>query len=745
MSDAPPTDLPSAITHVMVFRSGAVITRIAALAAPLTDGVLSLCGLPPVLDDGSVRVRLESGTGSILPTDVRVELVLPPAGESIVDSDSEKLLEAVRVVDGLRSERDRVAQELALFSQLHPTLAYPEGRERPPPAATTAWRETLAWQRQESERRHAEVQELERRIKLADEERARLERAIRAARAESDNRAARVSKRVLFSAHGVIAAGTRVTLEYRVPGARWAPTYVVRVARDGKSAEVALRAMIAQSTGEYWPRVKLSLSTAQLLRAQDVPELKSLRIGRQLPFTAKAAWRAPPADTDRLFHALDAAVGRDPVAPATTGQALQPLYSQAVAPPVVQPAPPPAAPPPPPAMQAMMFGGAPGGGGIPEATMTRAGSVRPPGAAMPPQSPPRPPMPAPSVGAAPMARPAPAPKGRAREMEKSMSTLTGGPAASMDDMLAMPAAEESGEVPADAPAEAAVVLALKELRYAELKIVGFRGSDRGKLRPLTAEDRAGLDAALAGRVAQTIDLALQTAAAAERRSLGIPVEQSAGSFDYRYDSDGVVDVPSDGQVHNVALLKRRADIKNVYVVVPRESTDVVRIATMKNPLAVPLLAGDAEVYLDDEFLVGTAVRTVPSGGELTIGLGVEPAVKVARRVRFDEESEGFLRGSRGLDHAIEIEVASRLKTRIDVDVRERVPVLDPGEKEITIETKDVAPAWEDFAQPDTLIIRGGHRWLFSLDAGDKKTLSFAYRVKIDGKAELAGGNRREPY
>lgn len=739
-------DLDSAISQVTVFRSGAVVTRTAVLSAPVTDPELVFNGLPTVLDDASVRVRVVGA--DTLPTDVRVELVLPPIGASIEDAETEKLSAALQALSALHAEKDRVQQEIALFDSLTPELAPADGSERPKPAATAAWRETLAWQRKETERRQEELADLAKRIKAADEERARLERSIRVIRAERENRATGVSKRVVFGVTAALVAGTQVVLEYRVFGARWAPSYVVRVARDGKTCELSLRALVAQNTGERWPRVKLALSTAELLRAQDIPELKSLRIGRVLPTPARPAWRDPPGDTDRLFAALDGAMGRDPTPPALTTETMRPMSSRAV---------------PPPPMTTVSnelstrTGGGPGfaamafGGGLPGG---------PPMQPQPPQAmpPPPPPMspPRPSAAAMPVNAPAPAmqmskgaaPSPKMKKADRSASMTRAGMV--MDDMLAMPSADEAPGEPApdmeEAQQEAAVVFALKQLRYAELKVVGFRGADRGKLRPITDQDRVGgEDGALAARVMSFMAAAMQNAVRAEQNAFGVPVAQSAGVFDYRYDSDGVVDVPADGQVHNIALLKRKADMKSVYVAVPRESTDVVRIATMKNPLTAPLLAGDAEVYLDDEFLVGTALRTVPAGGEVTIGLGVEQAVKVARRVKYEEETEGFLRGSRGLDHAIEIEVASRLRVPIDVDVRERTPVTPPGEKDIEVEVKNVSPAWEPFDQQETNIIRGGHRWRFSLEPGAKKTLAFSYRVKIDSKAELVGGNRREPY
>jgi len=141
----------------------------------------------------------------------------------------------------------------------------------------------------------------------------------------------------------------------------------------------------------------------------------------------------------------------------------------------------------------------------------------------------------------------------------------------------------------------------------------------------------------------------------------VAVEQSGGSYDYRYDAEGPVDIPGDGQFHSVPLLGRSAPVETTLVVVPRESDKAVRVASLLNPLHAPLLAGKAEIYLEDEYLVTSPIRTVPPGGKLSVGLGVEEALKVARNVHYEEEATGLMGGGLALHHKVEIEIASRLK------------------------------------------------------------------------------------
>ena len=69
------------------------------------------------------------------------------------------------------------------------------------------------------------------------------------------------------SVHAVLAVtgvptSARLVLEYFVLGARWAPAYQCRMSRDCRQADVQLRAMVCQKTGEDWSAVTLDLSTA---------------------------------------------------------------------------------------------------------------------------------------------------------------------------------------------------------------------------------------------------------------------------------------------------------------------------------------------------------------------------------------------------------------------------------------------------------------------------------------------------
>ena len=64
-----------------------------------------------------------------------------------------------------------------------------------------------------------------------------------------------------------------LTLSYLVADAHWEPNYDVRLAADAASAELTYRAQVWQNSGEEWPGVKLSLSSASPEAGGAPPEL----------------------------------------------------------------------------------------------------------------------------------------------------------------------------------------------------------------------------------------------------------------------------------------------------------------------------------------------------------------------------------------------------------------------------------------------------------------------------------------
>jgi len=682
----------SRITEVTLYARGARVRRTATISLDRDTGRARITGLPLAVIDDTVRIEAE---GAVV-TAVHVGLDAP-APDDAADEDRPEVRAARLRVARAEADLERVDAALASLAAAPIALQPPKGERAP-----AAWSAVV-------DARHALIAlRAERELALRDQAAAGRREAAEAQRAlvavlDRDRRtgSARAAKLHELRKHvelDLTGEGTAmVHLEYQVAAARWAPSYVARI--DGDAVAFELRAVIAQDTGEDWLGVALRLSTAEPARFAALPELAAQRIGRRQLEPVKPGFRAPPVGADALYLDYERAF------PAR-GQDLRGLPS---------PSPAPAA-------------------DLGEAGWDEVATRESPMFAM---SAPAPQAPGASqvrarktmIGASAGYAPARAKGGLVGSIAGSIASGFG----AFDDLAR---SSEALALPAAAPPPRG--MAPPRLDYGNLRMAPPDAPARGTL---IAAPRDRRSASIDGEVAIAV---------ARVEVLVLPPGCSAAwshAYDYAYAGDGAVDVRADAAWHSIAVTARPTKATLRHVAVPREQADVFRLAEIANPLAGPLLPGPIDVYDRGRFLVTSTVDYTAPGATVEIGLGVDAQIKLARNTEFSEEATGMLRGGLRLHHAIKIDVDNLSERAIDLEVRERLPVIREGDDDVEVIAGRVEPAWErwtpDPDAPREQRLRGGHRWRVAIPAHAQRTLRAAYDVKIAGKLELVGGNRRE--
>ncbi len=520
-----------------------------------------------------------------------------------------------------------------------------------------------------------------------------------------------------------------VDLAYAVPAARWWPVYTLRIRENGRKATWIAEALVAQRSGEDWTRVKLSLSTADLLYDARLPELASLRFGKAQP-PAKKAYRAPPAGLDRMFEGYDRAFA-----------AMGPPSSVAT-------------------LVSGDYGGARGGEGgayqgasheladellaeeqsyadeeadepAPEKmkkmedTRSSRRETRPLGRhAEMPAAKARMMVPTASYGA-PLVQQASRAKGGSM-----LGALAGGIVDGLSSLA--PGGGGSHGAPPEAPEELPLEPADAWLDFDSLS-----------LKPASDRTRRG-------RLVRAPDARTATAKGEASRAIeqvasppgGRDPAVTRGLFDHRYDVSGEAEVPSDAQTHRVSIGEAESAPTMRWRTTPREAAEVYREAELRNPFDAPLLAGPVDVYVDGSLLTVASVERIDRGGTMHVGMGVEQRLRVARNVRMREETAGILGGDTVAHHDVSIEVVSALSQSALVEVIDRLPVTD--DKSVEVALGRVSPEHERYTQSDRgAPVRGGMLWRVIVAAGAKSTVEYAYRVTLPSKNECVGGNRRD--
>lgn len=731
-----PPVLSSRIDRVQVYRRGATVTRVAELTLDghLPDEV-ELADLPLTLIDPTARVRVTAldPTGTeVVAAGLKVGLWVRP-GDPPPKAPEQQELEAVRLkLRTVREERATLQGEIDLL-QAVPVPLRPSGEDgKAPPASPMAARLQLEqFVDEATQRRLTEDRTLREQQRTLEEEEARLCERIAASSSAAEVHLPELRKSVVVRLKGQGAPARKLLLElsYVVPGARWAPAYQCKLARDGSKAEIQLRAWIAQRTGEDWRGVSLKLSTASPLRFSELPELSSIKIGRAQAPARKPGFRPAPQGGDVLFRDFDRDLRRAQEAlPAPRSWRAPELGAgPSVA----------LAPPEPPRERA------------------RAKSKKP----------------APKGGGSSRGETTGVYEREALFEDDADSMLDGAEEQAMELSVAMPA-PAARAAPAPMASAAMMDIPLGRSKAASRGPGGGGGDEalgiyaypllrlptpeqqggRGRLVPLDVSAHYQATASRSGRAVPFDVMSAVQAAEEEARAVlsvslpdgAIDADDISSHFDFAYEADGAVEIVGDGGFHSVALGDRGCEARMRYIAVPREEASVYRVAMLQNPIPAPLLPGPAEVYVGGEYVLTTRLPTVPARGELKLGLGVEQSIKVARNTRFAEQRSGEkVVAMAELVHDIDIDVVNHLERDIEIEVRERVPVPAPG-AEVVVEELEVQPPWEPYDQQERgAVIEGGRRWEARVGKGGSEKLRARYVVKIYAQNELVGGNRRE--
>ncbi len=721
--------LPSSLDAVTVYREGAICRRVAKAGAS-ADRQVRLGGLPLSLEPASLRARVLSGGNRVV--DVRPQFDVQLAEEVDVPTEQRAWEEAGAALAQLELQRQRVHAEIGELQALRPSFLEPKPGDPPRAAPVDAMLSLGDFSESELGGRLERRRQLDQQIVDARAEQSLRQRRMQEASTSKRAERARLSRVAVVTLAEAPTGPVELELEYRVPGARWVPSYSLTLERGLTNGALQMRASIAQDTGEDWGQVRLSLSTASTSRRADMPELKALKIGRSQEEPPRSGWREPPPGLEALFESYDAAMGSLPAAP--TGGAFGGLKGgKADSDSRPTPRPPPA-PRSAPMMQPMPMPVAMAPGGPPKASLAVSASNAP--------------MRRMEVGAA---------RGgggemmkKSRSMMKDLEMAEESDMAPMEDMASM---DEGGSFDEPAPEPMGAPAAALDSSFGDYArlVMGAPEShaQRGKLTSASEWDFAfvaGISVQI--DVVMAIVSRAQYAASAVQH-LGLPAMcnpvSSVKSFDYRYDCGARLDVPSTGKWVLVPVMSCAVGLTPEYVCVPSVEQKVYRTLTIANQSPHALLPGPVDVTAGDEFLMTTALPAIGPGADQShrLGLGVEEAIKVARKTQFKETSGGFLGGSTVLPHDIEIELNNRLAAPALIEVRERVPWADPSDKDVKVEDAQSVPPWEKVETPvDGELVKGLRRWRVTVPPGQTMKLTAQFAIRMPADKMLVGGNRR---
>ena len=198
----------------------------------------------------------------------------------------------------------------------------------------------------------------------------------------------------------------------------------------------------------------------------------------------------------------------------------------------------------------------------------------------------------------------------------------------------------------------------------------------------------------------------------------------------RFVIGGNSDIPSDGTPHNVTIGAHFLTPKLDYVAIPRLTQVVYRRAKLTNTTPAPFLAGQANLFVQDEFIGRNQIHFTPQGDEIEFVLGVEDRLTVERKLLHRQVDKQFMRERRTISYSWAIEMSNLQSSPATISLEDHIPVS--RHEEIKVNFDGARPQLQEKSDLNLL------RWSLTLPAHSKQIVQYDYSVNYPRTLEVAG-------
>jgi uncharacterized protein (TIGR02231 family) len=285
-SRAEPLATVSRITAVTVYADRAVITRQTSINVT-TTGLLELTfdELPASLLDESLQVSGEGAAKSTLLDVTPRPVFVDFAANERVRAIEDELRDLNRKDRSLNDRISVLGQQREYVIKIQNATTTPTKDSAGAMGTSDTWLKLLAFSEEQLSKINTEQQGLDVQREDMQARRRALEQQLNELRGTGTRSFKTVAVRLTAATTGPL----NLTLRYAVPGARWTPSYDARVLSEENTVQLGYFGLVRQNTGEDWPGINLTLSTARPSLGGAAPELKPWVVQQEQPMPLAAA------------------------------------------------------------------------------------------------------------------------------------------------------------------------------------------------------------------------------------------------------------------------------------------------------------------------------------------------------------------------------------------------------------------------------------------------------------------------
>lgn len=617
-------DVNSRVVSATVFSDRALVTREGSVTLSRGTHKFVFSNLTPGLVDESVRVSGKSTAGLKI-LDVQVELRYSADIQEKTDRTLQNKLDSLKAEDRLAADNIAIANSQKNFIeslQVETAKNISQNMTGQKPEVQD-WQAMLAFINNGLKKVYAE-------LRKQKDTRQEVREAIKGVEQELQKHrtlSRRSFKKIVVTIAVETPGNASLQTSYIVHDASWSPLYDARVSSQNKKLELTYYATIRQNTGEHWKDVALTLSTAQPLLTQALPELQSWFVDVKRPIR-----RIRPKRTHSpLFTVLN--YGRMSRLRSGTGAIMGTIRDGET------------------------------GDFLPGANVILKGTHH---------------------GAA-------TDKNGIFKIEN------------------VPAGEYQLQV----------------------SLIGYRNINVTRVK-IKQKHVTQIEASLPPEALEISELAIISAEPEAERELGhATADVHSSRISAVFELPTKSDIPSDDTPHKVTIAIEQLDVQFAYMTIPRITPKVFLEGKVVNSTAYPLLAGNVNVFFEDEFVNRTFLETIVRTDSFQLSLGIDEAIKVDRKlIKKFTESKGVFGGKRKITYEYEIHLTNNRPTAEEIRVSDQLPLSSNEKIKIRLLVPDEKQIKLDKLNRIT--------WLVHLQPNETKILPFEYQIEFPESTTVYG-------
>ena len=190
------------------------------------------------------------------------------------------------------------------------------------------------------------------------------------------------------------------------------------------------------------------------------------------------------------------------------------------------------------------------------------------------------------------------------------------------------------------------------------------------------------------------------------------------------------DIPSDGSPHKTTLAHFNLPTTLDYLAIPYHTDAVFRRATLTNNSNSPLLAGNATLFVNNEYIGQTSFDYTPISDQLELHLGVEEAITVERELTRRDVDKRFLRDNRQMRFGYKISIKNLRQDAVSIVIHDQIPIT--RHEQIKVKLEDATP------HPTTQSELNLLEWHIKLAPNQQEEIHFTYLVEHPRSLEIVG-------